>query len=173
MGFKHQDLDAWAAEHLPGETVVSWVTTSADMPGGGAFRAGDGPLVHYSGPTGGIRRRAAVAKELGYDPDKGFRGYGGTFLLLTDTSLSLGTRSGVRNRPKDLLHTAPLAGVRVHWFDHDAGSGNRFRHFITDFGDGRWRTEHTGLTALKRPVSSNADAFLAALGDLAVEVPDP
>ena len=130
--------------------------------------AGAGNL-HLSGPDLGDGRRRDLVTSLGLDPDGSLAGDQTTFLLLTDRRLVLGKRSAL-NRPKDVLHTAPADGVTVYWFDADAGSGNRFRHFLTVFGDGRWRSDRSGLTALGKVLkSSNADEFLEALGDRAVE----
>ena len=162
MAFKQERLEGWAAAAFPGEQFVSYVVTGLGTPNltGQSRTSG----------TGGDQRRQDLVQQLGLDPegDAG-AGHTTTFLLLTDRRLALGTRSSVRNRPSDLLHSASIEGVRVHWFDHDAGGGNRQRHFVTEFGDGRWRADFSGLTALGRPLKSNAEHFIEALGHRAVE----
>ena len=50
-------------------------------------------------------------------------GYNSTFYALTDRRLIPGTRSSVRNRPKDVQHSAPVADNTVYWFDDDEGAG--------------------------------------------------
>ncbi|MEQ8842710.1 MAG: hypothetical protein RIB98_17140 [Acidimicrobiales bacterium] len=158
MAFKRAQVEAWTTSTFPGERLVSLVPTGQ----------GNGNAGYYNSPED--RRRRLLVEQLALDPD-GITGagYGTTFFVLTEQRLALGTRSSVRNRPKDLLHSAPVDGVRVWWFDHDAGAGNLHRHFVTDFGDGRWRADYTGLAALGRRLGSNADDFVAALGERATE----
>ena len=172
MAFKRQHLEEWTAKTLPGERVVSYVVTG--QRGASYTQASStGPVrTHKVGL--GDDRRTALADALGLDPEEKV-GYLEleTFYVLTDRQLILGKRSW-RNRPKELLHTAPLEAVRVHWFDHDGGAGNRYRHFVTEFGGGAWRGDRSGLTALGREVtSSNADDWVQALGERAIEAPEP
>ena len=161
MAFKHEQLSRWLAEQAPGETLVSYAVTSF----GQTSSAGVGSGVTPSASSG-IDRREAFAESLG--AERAYSGgYNTTFYALTDRRLILGTRSGVRNRPKDLLHSAPVDGITVSWFDDDEGAGNSFRHFVADFGDGTIRSDRAGLTMLGRPAKSNAEAFTEALGDRA------
>ena len=92
-----------------------------------------------------------------------------TFLALSDQRVFYGSRSSVRNRPKDLLHEAPASAFTVHWIDDDTGAGNRFRHLLLDFGEGAWRSDRLGLTALNRDLSrhSNLHEFFEVLGERA------
>ncbi len=163
MGFKQEHLGPWLAAQAPGESLVSYVVTSVGSVG--STNVGSGLSASSSS---GIERRMAFAETLGAETNIT---RDTTFWALTDRRLILGTRSGVRNRPKELLHSAPVEQVTVHWFDDDEGGGNRFRHFVTDFGDGTIRADRTGLTVLGRSANSNADAFLDALGDRAVPLP--
>lgn len=165
-GFKRRHLEQWVRDTLSDTQVVSYVVTGTGTP----TTAQPGSQA----PPGGDVRRKKLVELLGLDPD-GQVGVGSatTFIVLTARQLTLGTRSSVRNRPKDLLHAAPAESARVVWFDHDAGGGNRFRHLVTAFGDGRWRSDFTGLTALGRKLSSsNADPFITALGNRATESTD-
>ncbi len=162
MGFKHEQLGRWLATQAPGESLVSYVVTSFGVVG--STNVGSGMTAPASS---GIDRREAFAESLG--PETSLIRET-TFSALTDRRLILGTRSGMRNRPKDLLHSAAVDAVTVHWFDDDEGAGNRFRHFVTDFGDGTVRTDRAGLTVMGRPTTSNADAFVDALGDRARQI---
>ena len=162
MAFKHEQLSGWLADRAPGETLVSHTPTGF----GQVNSAGVGSSV-TPGASGGIARREAFAESLGAE-QKYSSGYNTTFYALTDRSLILGTRSGVRNRPKDVLHSAPVGGITVYWFDDDEGGGNSFRHFVADFGDGTIRSDCTGLTMLGRPLkSSKGKQFIDALGERA------
>ena len=88
MAFKHDQLPAWLATHAPGERLVSYTATGIRV----HEHEGSSPL--------GDRQRAAMVKSLGLDaPYLG----GTTFWALTDRQLVLGSRSAMRNRPKDLL----------------------------------------------------------------------
>ena len=164
MAFKHEQLSGWLAEQAPGETLVSYVATGF----GQMHSAGVGSSVTPSSSSG-IDRREAFAESLGAERSYS-SGYNTTFYALTDRCLILGTRSAVRNRPKDLLHSAPVEGITVYWFDDDEGAGNSFRHFVADFGDGTIRSDRTGLTMLGRPTKSTADPFIEALGDRAQHI---
>lgn len=169
MAFKRSHIEKWAAAEFPGETVVSYAVTGTWAAAGFMVPTAGAGNLHLSGPGLGDERRRDLVERLGLDPDGSFTGHQTTFLLLTDRQLVLGSRSAL-NRPKDVLHAAPADAATVYWFDADTGSGNRFRHFLTVFGDGRWRSDRSGLTALGRVLkASNADEFVAALGDRAVE----
>jgi len=162
MAFKREHLESWLATEVAGDTLVSYVVTQA----GRVDTGQTGTTANH-----GDRQRDAFAETLDLEFPYG-SGWNSTFYALTNRQLLLGTRSGMRNRPKELLHRAPIEQVTVHWFDHDEGSGNRFRHFVTDFGDGTGRVDRSGLTALGRQVkSSNADHFLDALGEHARRLP--
>lgn len=171
MAFKRAHVEKWAAEALPGETVVSYVVTSTFTPSGPSFVAGGSIIVHTRSPDLGDRERSDLITQLGLDREQRLQVRSqATLLVLTDRRLVLVSRSAF-NRPKDILHSGPADRIRVHWFDHDAGSGNRFRHFITEFGDGHWRSDRSGLSALGRDLKvSNADDFVRALGGRAIEV---
>jgi hypothetical protein len=164
MAFKHEQLSGWLAEQALGETLVSYTVTSfgqvsSSNPGSGVT----------SSSSSGIARREAFAESLGAERSYS-SGYNSTFSALTDQRLILGSRSGVRNRPKDVLHSAPVDEITVYWFDDDEGAGNSFRHFVVDFGDGTIRSDRAGLTMLGRPTKSNADDFVEALGDRAQRI---
>ena len=171
MALKRAHVEKWAANALPGETVISYVVTSTFTPSGPAIVAGGWILVHTRSPELGDEQRSDLITHLGLDREKRLQVQSqSTLLVLTGRQLVLATRSAL-NRPKDILHSGPVEQIRVHWFDHDAGSGNRFRHFVTEFGDGHWRSDRSGLTALGRDLkASNADDFVSALGDKAIEV---
>ena len=171
MAFKRTHVEKWAATALPGETIVSYVLTTTFTPGGFGVVAGGAIVVHTNGPDVGDDRRVDLREQLGLDPEKRIDVRKTTNLLvLTNRRLVLATRSA-RNRPKDIVHAGPAEKARVHWFDHDAGSGTRLRHFIIEFGDGYWRTDRSGVTALGRTIkANNADGFVAALGSRAIEV---
>jgi hypothetical protein len=169
MALKRSHFEKWAAAEFPDETFVSYAVTSTWKAVGFMVPTGGAGNLHISGPDLGDGRRRDLVQRLGLDPNGGFPGSQTTFLLLTDRRMVLGARSAL-NRPKTVLHTAPVDGVTVYWFDADAGSGNRFRHFLTVFGDGRGRSDRAGLSALGRELqSSNADEFVEALGDRAIE----
>ncbi len=164
MAFKYEQLPGWLVTQAPGETLVSYVATAF----GTMSSAGVGSSVTPSSSSG-MSRREAFAESL--DSEQTYRsGYNTTFYALTDRRLFLGTRSSVRNRPKDVLHSAPISGITVYWFDDDEGGGNVFRHFVTDFGDGTIRSDRTGLKVLGRATKSNAEHFIDALGDRAVRI---
>jgi hypothetical protein len=164
-------VEKWAANALPGETVISYALTSTYTPSGPGILVGGWILAYARSPELGDNRRSDLITHLGLDREKRLQVQSeSTLLVLTDRQLVLATRSAL-NRPKDILHAGPAGRIRVHWFDHDAGSGNRFRHFITEFGDGHWRSDRAGLTALGRDLkASNSDDFVSALGDKAIEV---
>ena len=161
MAFKRGHIESWVAEQFSGERLLSYVATSTR---GGAIPGAGG--VHSSGSIGGDAERAALAESIGLDAEGQLViAHEATFWALTDRQLLLGTRSGLRNRPKEVLHAAAIDGVRVWWFDSDPEVGNQFRHFLVDLGDGSWRGDRTGLKALGRELTtSNSDEFLQVLG---------
>lgn len=162
MAFKRHHIESWVTRQFPGERFLSYVATSTR---GGATAGAGG--IHSSGSIGGDVERLALAESIGLDPEgRLVVHHEATFWALTDRQLLLGTRSGLRNRPKELLHAAAIDGVRVWWFDSDPEAGNQFRHFLVDFGDGSWRGDRTGLKALGRELTtSNSDEFLQAIGE--------
>jgi hypothetical protein len=162
MAFKKEHVEKWLAEKFPGEILVSMVSS-------GLWTATSDRRIR----NWGDQRRTELATSLGLDQElKISHFYDATFYALTETQIILGTRSGFLNRPKDILHAAPLDGLVIHWFD-DTNGPNRARHFVTIFGDGKWRADKTGLTALGRPLkNSTADEFIQALGSYAKQVPD-
>jgi hypothetical protein len=162
MAFKKEHVEKWLAEKFPGERLVSMVSS-------GLWAATSDRRIR----NGGDQRRTELAASLGLDQElKIPHFYESTFYALTENQIILGTRSGFLNRPKDILHAAPLEGLVIHWFDDTIGP-NRARHFVTIFGDGKWRADKTGLTALGRPLKhSTADEFIQALGSYAKQVPD-
>ena len=173
MALKKAHVEKWAATELPGEAVLSYTATSTFTPTGPSVVAGGAILVRTGSPELGDGRRVDLREQLGLEPANQVHADStATLLVLTDRRIVLATRSA-RNRPKNVVHSGPVDKIRVHWFDHDAGSGNRFRHFLTEFGDGYWRSDRAGLTALGRTLkASNADDFVIALGDNAIEVRD-
>lgn len=164
MAFKKEHVEKWLAEKFPDERLVSMVSS-------GLWAATTDRRIRNSGD----QRRTELAEALGLDEELKIPWYhDSTFYALTRNQIILGTRSGFRNRPKDLIHAAPLEGLTIHWFDDEIGP-NRARHFVTVFGDGsgKWRSDKTGLTALGRPIkNSPADEFIKALGSHAKQVPD-
>ncbi len=175
MAFKRANVEKWTETAAPGERFVNYVGTGQNAaPTLTHVTTGsDATVVHSSEADLGDNRRLALSDSLGLDRGRQLeQGKATTFYALTDRQLILGTRSSVRDRPKEMLHAARLDDVEVHRFDHDhdAGSGNRNRHFVTLVGDGYWRGDRTGPTALGRELkASNANDFLAALGNRAVE----
>jgi hypothetical protein len=170
--FKHELLGPWLAEHAPGDRLVSYITTTTK----GIGYSGPAPGSTTSRSTGSPERcdqaRSDLADSLGLDEERSVgRGYLDVFHVLTDRQLVIGSISSFRQRPKDVLHAAPLEEVRVHWFDCDSGAGTHFRHFVTVLGDGSWRSDKTGVKAMGKVLkaASRVDEFVAALGDRAIE----
>jgi len=178
MAFKRELVEAWVASQAPGERLLgsiaagTWTPMQVTATYGGSgwtsgMRADD---VQFKGDDVMSRRIA----EFGADPSKSVAPFASTtFYVLTDRRLLLGSRSSVRNRPKDLLHAAPADLVAVYWFDIRETGGNVFRHLLVDFGDGFWRRDRTGLAVLGKRLATtdDADAFFAALGPRAREIP--
>ena len=162
MSFKREQVEKWVARHCPGERFVTYVVTSTRSGGS----VGSGARIEQVSVDGDSQRNA-LATSLGLDPDDRLQvPHEDTFVAITDRQCVLGSRSGFRNRPKEVLHAAPVDRVRVWWFDDDRGP-NQFRHFVTDFGDGSWRSDRTGLTALGRELtSSNAHEYVDVLGEV-------
>lgn len=164
MAFKRDLLEDWIRLSFPGETLVAYTVATA---AGGSEEGSR----HATSGVDGDRERDELRLQLGLaDAAKVVAGESTTFLAVTQTQLVVGSRSSVRNRPKDLVVAAPLTDVGVHWFD--AGGGpNSFRHWVIDLGGGSWRTDRTGLKALGRETktATAADEFVAALGDRAVQ----
>ena len=167
MAFKGEDCKAWVeAQAAPGEQFVSYVVTGTRTPANPAPVGRERDGIRFNG-TEALRD---LAQRLGLDDaNKVGLMVESTFLALTDQRVLYGSRSSFRDRPKDLLHAAPLSGFTVYWIDDDIGAGNRFRHLLLDFGDRAWRTERIGLTALKKDMShrTNVHEFFEALGDRA------
>ncbi len=171
MAFKKEHVEKWLAAEFPGQKLVSMVSSglwaaSYSTPGtSGSFSSNH--------RNSGDQRRTELAASLGLDQELKIPPfYEPTFYALTESQIILGTRSGFLNRPKDILHAAPLDGLIIHWFDDTIGP-NRARHFVTVFSDGKWRADKTGLTALGRPLkNSTADEFVKALGSHARQVPN-
>ncbi len=163
MSFKREHVAKWMAREFPGDRFVTYVVTSTR----GAGSVGVGAESEQV-PIGGDAQRSALAESLGLDPGGRLRAtHDETFWVLTDRQLVLGSRSAFRNRPKEVLRAAPIDGVRVWWFDSDPDAGNQFRHFFTDFGDGSWRGDRTGLTALGRELTTaNAQEYVQVLGEV-------
>lgn len=169
MAFKAEDCRAWVEAQAPGARFVSYLVTGTATP------VNPAPVTIRSGMTfNGPELLREIASERGLDDDRkvGFL-VEASFLALTDQQIFYGSRSSFRNRPKDLLHVAPASGFSLHWVDDDRGAGNRFRHLLLDFGDGAWRIERIGLTALNKDMShrTNLHEFFEALGDRAHPVP--
>jgi len=164
MAFKESLLEDWIGSRFPGETVVAYTTATA---AGGSEEG----TRHATSGADGDDRRDELRIELGFlDNAKVGAGIGNTFFAVTQAQMVVGTRSGVRNRPADVVAAVPLADARVHWFDSTEGP-TWWRHWIIDLGDGQWRTDRTGLKALGRATkaASTADDFVAALGDRALK----
>ncbi len=177
MAFKREHVEQFVAQHAPGERLVTYLVTSKR---GASFSqnvgVGSASVVVTRSIDLGDERRIDLYEALGLDPDRRVgEGQQDTFYALTDRQILFGNRTSLRNHPKDLLHTAPADGVRVHWYDDaQAGSGNSFRHMIIEFGDGAWRGDRAGLTALGRKLKSiNVDEFFEVLGDRAIHIPQP
>jgi len=177
MAFKQEWVDEWTAAVAPGERLVSYLVAAMWTPivvtetaGGSTWHSGH--RAKSLDITGDATMDQHIA-ELTTNPDARVAPMtSAVFYALTNQRLLLGSRSSARNRPKDLLHHAPAEQVIVHWFDHDETAGNRFRHLLVDFGDGRWRRDRTGLTAMGKDLrsTSNVTEFFEALGDRAREV---
>lgn len=164
MAFKASLLQDWIGSNFPGETVVAYTTATT---AGGSEEG----TRHASNWTLGAKRRDELRIELGFaDNAKVGGGAGTTFFVVTQTQLVVGTRSGVRNRPADVVVALPLTDARVHWFDSTEGPTSA-RHWLIDLGGGQWRTDETGLKAFGRATKAahEADEFVAALGDRAVQ----
>lgn len=164
MAFKEGLLAGWIESNFPGETLAGYTVATAS---GGSEQG----TRHSTAGVDGDDQRDQLRIRLGFADDaKVTVGESGTFLAATQTRLIVGSRSSVRNRPKDLIVAAPLTDVRVHWFDATVSS-NWFRHWVIDLGGGRWRTDRTGLKALGREtqIAPVADEFVAVLGDRAVQ----
>lgn len=178
MAFKREWVEDWVASVAPGERLVSHVAAAmwtpmavTAVPDGNPWtsdlRAGN---VHFKGDDVMDRRIA----EFGADPARAVAPMIDVgFYALTDRRLLLGSRSSVRNRPKDLLHAAPAGQVTVFWFDSMETGRNLFRHLLVDFGEGYWRRDRTGLEVLGKDLraTSNVDHFFAALGPRARALP--
>ncbi len=147
--FKAKHLQRWIDEHAPGETVVAHHPAVSLSVGGFVVPGTAG--IAISAEDRGADRRIDLVRSLGYtDEQRAGGGAENTFYLLTDRRFILGSRSSTRNRPKDLVHSAPRSAVRLHWFDDPDGS-NRSRNFIVEFGDGTYRSDKMGITLLGRP----------------------
>ena len=167
LTMKREHIEEWLAGEFPGESLVSHVLASQfspqySAPGSHTISSGDF----------GDRERASVIESMGLDPDKkvGFLEES-TVYALTDRQLCIASRGGFRDRPKELLHAGPREGLKVYWYDGRVEAGNQFRHFVIVFADGTWRGDRTGIKVMGRtPKASNADHFIEALGDAAVEL---
>ena len=164
MAFKREHVEKWLATQFPGERLVSMVATGVWS-------------ISYTGAqldAPKADRLLELRRSLGLNDElRVGAGYATTFYALTESQIILGTRSDFLNRPKDLLYAAPIDGFMLHWFD-DTDGPNRSRYFITEFGDGKWRSDRTGLTALGNPIKgSTANEFIQALGSHATQVLNP
>ena len=170
MAFKAELCRTWVEERTGGaDRYLTHVVTQTRTP----QKVGHPGLTSSFAFSGAdlIRERAA---QLGLaEEDKVGLLQETTFVALSQQRVFYGTRSSFRNRPKDLLHEAPASEFAVHWVDDDIGSGNRFRHLLSDFGQGAWRTDRIGLTALGRDMgaSTNIEEFFSVLGDRAQQIP--
>ena len=167
MAFKAEQCPAWIEAHGgTGERFISHLVTGT--------RVGANPTPTVGMRSGmeftGTQAVAELARRLGLDEAHkvGF-GVESSFLAVTDRHVYYGTRSSFRDRPKDLVHRAPIGSFTLYWVDDDTGAGNRFRHLLLDFGDGHWRGERIGLAALGKDMSSrtNLQHCFDALGDRA------
>ncbi|HAP78234.1 MAG TPA: hypothetical protein DCR14_19395 [Acidimicrobiaceae bacterium] len=171
VAFKREWVDEWVTKVAPGERLLSYVVAAMWTPivvkethGGNSWH--DGPRATSLRIEGDAAMDRLIA-ELVADPTKRVAPSAtGVFYALTTNRLLLGSRSSLRNRPNDLLHQAPATAATVYWFDHEETAGNAFRHLLVDFGDGRWRRDRSGLTALGKDLraTSNVDEFFAAMG---------
>jgi hypothetical protein len=166
MALKAELCEAWVeAQAAPGERYLTYVVTSTNAPTNPA------PVGSRTGMTfSGAEAVRDLVRRLGLnDADKVGWGVSSTFLALSDRRVLYGSRSSFRDRPKDLLHEAPASGFAMYWVDDDTGAGNRFRHLLLDFGEGAWRTDRIGLTALGKDMShrTNLHEFFEVLGDRA------
>lgn len=177
MAFKQDWVDEWIASVAPGERLVSYLVAAMWTPivvtetfGGSTWH--DGPSAESLELAGDAIMDRRIAELTNDSSARVAPMTSAVFYALTNHRLFLGSRSSVRNRPKDLLHQAPADQVTVYWFDHDETAGNRFRHLLFDFGDGSWRRDRTGLAAMGKDLrsTSNITQFFEALGDRAREV---
>ncbi len=173
MPIKRDHVESWLTTQAPGETLIAFTPAVTASPG--SFNVG----THSSSPSITVTpgsssddgRRTDLARFLGFEQDQRV-GYlvENVFYALTDHQLLIGSRSAFRDRPKDLLATAPREQVKVHWFDEEPG-GIQSRHFVVDLGDGRYRSDKIILTLRGRPqkVGNLSTDFLTALGEQALE----
>lgn len=170
MGFKQNDVEKWIAQHAPGERLAGYTAASCQADPTFRIEVTDHSAIFAGGGHGpGGARRSEIVRELGFSGDSRVGPtYEVVFYALTDQQFLVGSRSSVRNRPKDLIHAAPRDQVNVHWFD-DGERPTECRHFVIDFGDGHYRSDKTGLTVLGKTTDADAlsTALLAELGDRA------
>jgi len=165
VAFKRELLERGVTSGFPGETMVAY--TISNFVGG----AGPTPGSHSSTGVDGDEERRQLRHDLGLTDDGWVDQWEmSTFIALTQQRLVIGSRSSVRNRPKDLIVEAPRSEVTAHWFDSTVGP-SWFRHWVIEFGGGRWRQERTGLKVLGKTtkIAAATDELVAALGDRAVQ----
>lgn len=160
-------IETWLTREFPGETLRSHLFTSKLAT---SLLVPDS-FIEVSGNYGDAGR-AAFMNSLALDADKQIgKWVDNAVYALTDRQLCIASRGGIRERPKELLHAAPHAGLKVYWYDDQPEAGNQFRQLVFVFPDGSWRGDRTGLKVLgKVPKASNANHFIEALGPLVSEV---
>ncbi len=160
-------IEKWLATEFPGETLRSHLFATKIAP---SFLVPNS-FIEVSGNYGDAGR-AAFISSLALDPDKRIGAFvDSTVYALTDRQLCIASRGGIRQRPKELLHAAPHAGLKVYWYDDKPEAGNQFRQLVFVFPDGSWRGDRTGIKVLgKVPKAANAHHFIEALGPMASEV---
>lgn len=164
MAIKRSHIEQWLSTILPSEALLAWTPAASWT---GTYVLGDvSSDLHLVGDD----IVAAAPRRLGLDQDRRTLSASTGFYALTTRELLLGSRSSVRNRPKDLVVRVPAGGVTVHWHDAEEAGGTTMRHVIVEFGDGTWRTDRIGLRVAGRASSvlTDVEEFFAALGARAV-----
>ena len=167
MAFDEERCRGWLGEHAPGEHLVSYLVTQTWAPQN-THAPGMDTTTNFSG-TEVVR---ATASELGLvEENKVGLFEERTFLALTGGRILYGSRNW-RDRPKKLLHSAPVSELTIYWVDEDYGAGTHLRHLLLDFGGGAWRTDRVGLRAMKKDVAAkhNVEPFFTALGGRAHQI---
>lgn len=147
-------IAAWFAGHArPGEQLVTWVVLGYAKP---PDQAGRNPMDELLALSGLSER------------DQLLRGEQQGFAAITDRRVLVGSRGGVFGfKPKNLLLDEPIDTFHLQWFDQRQMVANE-RHLLFRFGD----TRYVRSSAMVHE-RTNADAFIAALGARAVNVPHP
>lgn len=85
--------------------------------------------------------------------------------------IGIGMGGLMRPAPKEIAFDVDAAEISVGWFDNTE-SGNTFRNWVIDLGDGRYYASATGIKLLGRQtrMSGLADQFVGALAERAAPI---